>query len=103
MILELKRLPILETERLRLDPLTDSDVENMYPIVGQPDVMAYWDMVENDDPELVAEVVRGQVEDMRQARAVHWGMRTLAEREFLGCCDLTEIDRRHRRAELGFI
>jgi [ribosomal protein S5]-alanine N-acetyltransferase len=103
MILELKRLPILETERLRLEPLTDDDVENMFPIFGNPDVMAYWDMAEIDDPNRVAEVVRGQVEDMRHARAMHWGMRTLADGEFLGCCDLSEIDRRHRRAEAGFI
>src|SRR4051812_49354264 len=103
MILELKRLPILETERLRLEPLTEFDVEKMFPIMGHPDVMAYWDMPETDDPDLLAEVVRGQIEDMRGARAVHWGMRTLASSEFLGCCDLTEIDRRHRRAEVGFM
>jgi ribosomal-protein-alanine N-acetyltransferase len=103
MILELKRLPILETERLRLEPLTEDDVGNMFPIMGAPDVMAYWDMPETDDPDLLAEVVKGQVEDMRTARAMHWGMRTLAGDEFLGCCDLTEIDRRHRRAEVGFI
>lgn len=103
MILELKRLPILETERLRLEPLTQDDVGSMYPILGHPDVMAYWDMAEIDDPERVGDVVQGQIDDMRQARAVHWGMRTLADGEFLGCCDLSEIDRRHRRAEVGFI
>lgn len=103
MILELKRMPILETERLRLEALTEDDVANMFPIMGHPDVMAYWDMPETDDPDLLAEVVKGQIEDMRAARAVHWGMRTLADGEFLGCCDLTEIDRRHRRAEVGFI
>src|SRR5262245_49181764 len=102
MILELKRLPILETERLRLEPLTGEDVGNMYPILGHPDVMAYWDMAEIDDPERVADVVRGQVDDMANARAMHWGMRTLDDGEFLGCCDLSEIDRRHRRAEVGF-
>lgn len=103
MILELKRLPILETERLRLEPITEEDVGNMFPIMGNPDVMAYWDMPETDDPDLLTEVVKGQIDNMREARAMHWGMRTLDDGEFLGCCDLTEIDRRHRRAEVGFI
>ena len=30
-------------------------------------------------------------------------MRTLSTGEFLGSCDLSEIDRRHRRAEVGFM
>ena len=30
-------------------------------------------------------------------------MRTLAGRQFLGTCDLSDIDRSHRRAEVGFI
>ena len=103
MILELTRLPVLETERLRLEPLSEDDVGLMYPIMGAPDVMAYWDMPESDDPDLLSDVVKAQIEEMRAARAVHWGVRTLGGGEFLGCCDLAEIDRRHRRAEIGFI
>ena len=103
MILNLRRLPILETERLRLDPITEEDAAGMFPIMGDPEVMAYWDVPEVDDPDFVRDVVAGQIADMQAQSAVHWGMRTLADGEFLGCCDLSEIDRRHRRAEIGFM
>jgi ribosomal-protein-alanine N-acetyltransferase len=103
MILDLKRLPILETERLRLEPLSAPDAQAMYPIMGDPHVMAWWDTPEIADPDVVGEIVRAQVEEMEHGRAVYWGMRTLADGQFLGTCDLSEIDRRHRRAEVGFL
>lgn len=103
MILDLKRLPILETERLRLEPLKADDAAHLYPIMGDPEVMAYWDVPEIDDPDIVAEIVNGQVEGMRSGRAVYWAMRTLHGRDFLGSCDLSEIDRWNRRAEVGFM
>jgi len=103
MILDLKRLPILETERLRLEPLTAADAAQLYPIMGDPEVMAYWDVPEIDDPDVVSEIVAGQVDGMRDGRAVYWAMRTLTGREFVGSCDLSEIDRWHRRAEVGFM
>lgn len=103
MILDLKRLPILETERLRLEPLTPEDAATLFPLMGDPEVMHFWDVPEIDDPDLVAEVVRGQVETMGSGQAIYWTLRTLEGGRFLGCCELSEIDRRHRRAELGFL
>jgi [ribosomal protein S5]-alanine N-acetyltransferase len=103
MVLDLKRLPILETERLRLEPLKASDAEHLFPIMGDPEVMAYWDVAEIDDPDMVAAIVASQVEGMAEGKAIHWAMRTLADGEFLGSCDLSDIERWHRRAEVGFI
>lgn len=105
MILDLDpdRLPILETERLRLEPLSVADADHLYPIMGDPQVMAFWDVAEIDDPDVVAGIVAAQVEEMRRGRALFWAMRTLAEGAFLGSCDLSDIDRWHRRAEVGFM
>lgn len=100
---DFKRLPILETERLRLEPLLASDADHLFPIMGDPEVMAYWDVPEVDDPDLVAAIVQGQVDAMAAGKALYWAMRTLADGEFVGSCDLSEIDRWHRRAEVGFM
>ena len=103
MILELKRLPILETERLRLDPLTAEYARHIFPIMHDPEVMAYWDWPEIDDPDVVAEIVRSQVDAMAGGRAIHWAIRTLDAGAFIGACDLSGIDRKHRRAEMNFM
>lgn len=98
-----KRLTILETERLKLQPLTSADAEDIFPLMDDPEVMAYWDAPEIDDPDLVAEIVRAQVAEMADGKAIYWSIRALADDAFVGCCDLSEIDRRHKRAEVGFM
>lgn len=96
-------LPILETARLRLTPLVAEDARLIFPLMADTEVMAFWDMAESDDPDLIARIVEGQVEAMAQGREVYWTLRTLAEDTFVGVCDLSEIDRRHHRAEVGFM
>ena len=100
---DFERLPILETERLRLEPLLAHDADSLFPVMGDPEVMAYWDLPEVDDPDLVATIVQSQVDAMAAGRSLHWAMRTLDGRALLGSCDLSEIDRWHRRAEVGFM
>lgn len=94
---------ILETERLRLAPLTDADVTAYHRMLSDPEVMAYWDYPHSEDPDFTEAVIGQQVADMMEGRAIYWSMRPLDGLDFLGCCDLSEIDRRHRRAEVGFM
>jgi ribosomal-protein-alanine N-acetyltransferase len=103
MILESKRLPILETERLRLQPVERCDVDSVFRLMTDPEVMAYWDVPETQDPDLVAAIVDSQVAAMSHGQAVYWAIRTLDEDGFVGCCDLAEIDRWHKRGEIGFL
>lgn len=98
-----KRLAILETERLRLSPLTEADLVDIFPLMDDPEVMAFWDVPEIDDPDVVAEVVRSQIAAMDDGHALHWTIRTLADDAFVGTCDLSDIERRHKRAEVGFM
>lgn len=94
---------ILETERLSLRPLEASDAELLFPILSDPEVMAHWDVPETDDPELVRIVVESQVATMGDGRSLYWTIWTLDDAEFLGACDLSDIDRWHKRAEIGFL
>ncbi|MFL5298238.1 MAG: GNAT family N-acetyltransferase [Phenylobacterium sp.] len=97
------RLPILETARLRLTPLTAADAESIFPLMRDAEVMAFWDVPEIDDPDLIASIVEGQVAEMAEGRSLYWAMRTLDDDHFVGVCDLSEIDPRHKRAEVGFM
>jgi ribosomal-protein-alanine N-acetyltransferase len=103
MILETQRLPILETRVLRLTPLGETDGDLLFQMMTDRDVMAHWDWPRIDDPELAAAILRGVISAMQGGRAIHWVIRRLDDGAPLGLCDLSEIDRRHRRAELGFL
>ncbi len=96
-------LPILETQRMRLTPLAAQDAAHIFPLMADAEVMAFWDVGEIDDPDVIANLVEGQVEEMAGGRAIYWAMRALGGDQFIGTCDLSEIDRRHHRAEVGFM
>jgi ribosomal-protein-alanine N-acetyltransferase len=98
-----KRLTVLETERLTLQPLNEADTAEIFPLMDDPEVMAYWDVPEIDDPDVVAEIVKAQVGNMAIGSAMHWSIRAIDDGGFVGSCDLSEIDRRHKRAEAGFM
>jgi ribosomal-protein-alanine N-acetyltransferase len=103
MSLSLPRMPILETERLRLEPIAEADADAMFPLMGDPQDMAFWDSPEIDDPEIVADIVRAQAAETMAGKSYYWAMRALGDGQFIGACDLSEIDIRHRRAEVGFM
>lgn len=103
MIPNAKRQAILETERLRLAPLTEADAADIFPLMDDSEVMAFWDMPEIDDPDVVDGLIRAQVAEMKAGTAVYWSIRALADEAFVGVCDLSEINRWHKRAEVGFM
>jgi ribosomal-protein-alanine N-acetyltransferase len=94
---------ILETERLVLRPIELGDWRVVYPIMSDPVVMAHWDSAEVDDPVVVQQMIQAQVEDIAEGIAWYWAVELAADRAFLGACDLSEIDWRHRRGEVGFL
>lgn len=94
---------ILQTTRLTLTPLTAADAPLVHPIMADPDVMAHWDVAEIEDPEIVDAIVAGNLDAMDGGRALYWAMRLTADQTFLGLVDLSDIDRKRHRAEVGFI
>ena len=94
---------ILETARLTLRPLKADDAEAMHELMSDAEVMAFWDVAEIDDIELTRAIMDAQLRDMKQAKAIYWAMIKRDDGAFVGCCDLSEIDRWHHRAEVGFV
>jgi ribosomal-protein-alanine N-acetyltransferase len=93
---------ILETERLVLRPIETADWRALFPIMSDPVVMAHWDSVEIEDPEIVERMIAGQIEDMTTGQAFHWAV-VSPDGALLGACDLSDIDWRHHRGEVGFV
>ena len=71
--------------------------------MSDPVVMAHWDSSEIEDPDAVERMVTAQVDDMAAGVACYWAVERANDRAFLGACDLSEIDWRHRRGEVGFV
>jgi [ribosomal protein S5]-alanine N-acetyltransferase len=93
--------PSLRTERLVLRPLDPGDAPAIFAIMSDDETMRFWDWPAVRNLETVAEIVADQIADMADGRAVYWAA-ALGPR-VIGSCDLSEIDRHHGRAELGFL
>ena len=94
---------ILQTSRLTLRPLQAEDAPNLHAIMSDAEVMAFWDIAEIEDMGLTSAILESQLDQMARKSAFYWAMERAADGAFVGCCDLSEIDRRHHRAEVGFI
>jgi len=94
---------ILETERLVLRPIETCDWRALFPLMSDPVVMAHWDQAEVDDPDVVQKMVVAEREDMDAGAALYWAIERAGDGAFLGSCDLSEIDWRHGRGEVGFL
>lgn len=94
---------ILETERLTLSPVVLEDAPDVYLMMSDPEVMAHWDVEPIDDPDVVTSIVASQAQETTIGGGWYWSMRLTADRTFLGVCDLSDVDWRHKRAEVGFM
>ncbi len=94
---------ILQTERLTLRPLNEADSGPLHNLMSDPDVMAHWDIGAIEDPDLTDAIVASQIGAMDDGRAQHWAITLSASTDFLGVCDLSDIDRWHHRGEIGFL
>jgi ribosomal-protein-alanine N-acetyltransferase len=94
---------ILKTERLNLRPLESGDAPAIHLMMSDVEVMAFWDSSVIDDPAQTTEIVEQELEEVARDKARYWAMELAADGAVLGLCDLSEIDRRHSRADVGFM
>jgi RimJ/RimL family protein N-acetyltransferase len=94
---------ILKTERLSLRPLEAGDAPSIHLMMSDVEVMAFWDSPVVDDPAATEEIIGRQLDEMARDKARYWAMELGSSGAVLGLCDLSEIDRRHNRADVGFM
>jgi [ribosomal protein S5]-alanine N-acetyltransferase len=94
---------ILKTERLSLRPLSHADRDQVHRMMSDAEVMAFWDSEPVDDADVIADIVQRQLAEGERGDAVYWTMERLADGVFLGCADISSIDRWHHRGEVGFM
>jgi ribosomal-protein-alanine N-acetyltransferase len=91
----------LRTSRLTLRPLVPADAPALFAIMRDAATMRFWDWPPFTDTETVEEIVAAQIADMDAGNALYWSV--CRDGAVIGCCDLSEIDRHHARAEVGFL
>lgn len=96
------RLPTLDTPRLRLRWLEERDVDDLYAIFSDPEVMRYWSSPPYTGRAQAEELLAGIGECFRGGGLYQWGVARRADDRVIGTCTLAGIDRSNLRAEIGF-
>src|SRR4051794_24591427 len=94
---------ILQTERLNLRPMQADDASEVHRLMSDPEVMAHWDISAIEDPDLTDSIVASQVAADADGAAHYWVIDRAVDGSFVGLADLSDIDRWHHRAEIGFM
>jgi len=94
--------PIIDTDRLHLRPLAARDAEALFAIMSDAEAMRFWDWPPFRELQTVREIVAGQIVTMEGGQACYWAACLKGTGAAIGTCDLSDIDRHNRRAEVGF-
>ena len=94
---------ILKTIRLFLRPITISDAPALFEARGDAEVMRYWDWPAQKSVAAVEQVLAEHIPELADDTTLWWVAALSPEGAAIGECDLSEIDRHHKRAEVGFL
>jgi [ribosomal protein S5]-alanine N-acetyltransferase len=95
-------LPIINTPRLVLRWISEDDVNGLYEIFSDPQVMRYWSTVPLPNREAAAELQREIAEGNLSERMFKWGIALRESDTIIGTTTLFNLSLDNGRAELGY-
>jgi RimJ/RimL family protein N-acetyltransferase len=101
-MIDADRLPTLTASRVSLRWLTEKDVDALFAIFSDPEVMRFWSSPPLTD---IAGARRflDEIHDYFRRRVLfQWGLARLGDDLVIGTCTLNHLDIENRRAEIGF-
>lgn len=101
-MLDLEKLPTISAERVCLRWLEQRDVNALFAIFSDPEVMRYWSSPCLTSREEAARLLDDIHECFKSRTLFQWGVARKPDDLIIGTCTLAQVDATNRRAELGF-
>jgi RimJ/RimL family protein N-acetyltransferase len=101
-MIDAEQLPTIEAPRVRLRWLTEQDVDALYAVFSDRQMMRYWSTPAMTDRSEAAALVTQIHDYFREKSGFQWGVERKEDRRLLGTCTLFRIDASNGRAELGY-
>ena len=94
--------PILESERLLLRPLRQTDAQAIFSLRSHPDVFKYTDIQPYQDIERAKKFIQSVKKDIREGEAYFWGI-TLKDTDYvIGTVCLWNFEWNKTKVEIGY-
>ena len=95
-------LPTISSDRLALRFISDDDVDAMFEVFSDPEVMRYWSMPPLADRDGAVALVNEIHDSFERQVMLKWGVARRADNLLIGTTTLYNLDFTNRRAELGY-
>ena len=95
-------LPTITTDRLALRFISDDDVDAMFEVFSDPEVMRFWSTPPLADRDGVVALVNEIHDSFDRQVMLKWGVARRADNMLIGTTTLYNLDFTNRRAELGY-
>jgi len=97
-----KTLPIITTPRVVLRWISEDDIDGLYEIFSDPQVMRYWSTVPLPNREAAAALQREIAEGNESERMFKWGVALRDSNTVIGTTTLFNLNLENGRAEIGY-
>lgn len=94
---------VLDTPRLLLRPLRESDVQALFAMHGDPQVMRYWSTPPWTDIAPAHAMIATDADPANHGRHLRLGIELKADASLVGTCSLFAVNALCRRAEIGYV
>ena len=97
-----QRIPTINAARVSLRPIVENDIDSIYAIYSDPEVMRYWGALPMKDPLEAKDFLAEIFEDLRRRRCIQWGIARRTDNRIIGTVAFFHLDFVARKAEIGF-
>ncbi|MGG2014696.1 GNAT family N-acetyltransferase [Bacillus sp. S10(2024)] len=94
--------PILETERLRLIEINETNSQNIYDIFSLEEVTRYYGMNPFKEKEQAVQMINSFAKNFQEKRAIRWGIVIKETGDFVGTVGFNNLQVWSKRAEIGY-
>ena len=94
--------PTIDANRISLRWISRRDVDALYNIFSNPEVMRYWSTPPLPDRDAAVDLMNEIQEGFRQQSMLKWGVARRADDALIGTTTLYNLDFSNRRAEMGY-
>lgn len=95
-------LPVITTPRVVLRWISEDDIDGLYEVFSDPQVMRYWSTVPLPNREAAAELQREIAAGNENNRMFKWGLALRESNSVIGTTTLFNLNLDNGRAEIGY-
>lgn len=98
----LSEFPVLESDCIRLRGIQETDIDALFALFSNPQVMRYWSRGPMSDQQEAIDYANTIIKGFEKREVLNWIIADSESDQMIGTCTLYEINPQHARAGLGY-